>query len=1206
MGSLLLFDDDAPAMMGGLGDMGSMLPSVIQSPDAHANFDLEEYYQLFVESSSSAIRWTHDSTGKILPAPHNMMYSQRNVETKNWGGTNLTIDPTLYLDPQGLMQARKVLLMGGHQKKYLEQTTLLITGATYCFSVYAQKVDIPGDSGVYRFAIEIDDDARKSGIVFFDITYEKGLVSNTVSTLPLLIGAVEDVNERWWRLSVIFVATENSATTRLIFEPRTNADVLTSVVGASHSTIWGASLTESSYLMPFVASVSGLDAFQVPRIDHAPHHGGARGLLIEKATTNYCADSEDMNKNTVWLSTRVNVAASIQTIKAISGTAQGLTETSARGTHSVSHLMAFTPAAGSLTLSVRAKAGVRTWLRLEIIQSSTVLYANYDLTNKVVGNKSASTTAVIHDAGDGFSDCRFTITAGNIDTLFNVYHVTSDTTTVQSYSGNTSGVAYHIAAIQIEEGGIATSYVPTFGVVRTRDADELHINRQISLGSGAIELAYARNTEASSSAPLLYLGKSPTPSLLYTNGAHQMSSNDGTYTLVSMDADNDDLEDVISYALHYHGNMMDHIEAGSIVATSAFDGAFVGNTNDGLGLGHGGGITRITKLNIWDSAPGASLLEGITDTNYTLEHNFRTQAIAPSWLYTDATSPGFVFQPSGDYGAVAHNLFDRTKIPYTGSWVASRLITASGAGDLDGGNKALTVKNTSTGLGVAGKLYYPTIPRLDGGRLAFSVYAKVISGEHIALQIENREASGVYRTKYFNRSGAVSEHDNWSALTEASSGVIDIGSGWARYWVIWNVPPATLYTLVIFPAVQSSDGSLRARNPIPSTGTVLYKPQAEITDVLRSWIGFDNGKNVFVAPRVDWNPGRMPSGGALLCQGMRENVSYLSERPKATGTKWAVVNGTLRENSYNIRGISLHGITEDRTNALHKLEIKPTLPSKQKWAASCVVRQEPSSRQYLHLSFKDGTQVSSVVLNGSKNTYTSVGTAVVESWATVPRPVWHVALTIDNTSVASSAPVFTASASSSSTLGTFVGNNRTNCYLGGFQIEKNLATNYIPTYTANARSYVDEAHVADIADYISPDAGTIIGWVSFRELLTGVFQTLWQLKKSNGKLIELNFRTTAFGFSIIVSGSRIWRNYLTPSTAVAVDTTYKVAVAWADADWRLVVDDEDIHITSGSVPDGLRDFSIGQVNDKLPLLGSFSRIRLFDRRLTKAEILAVV
>ena len=922
MGALLLFDDAPPAMMGGLGDMGSMLPMVIQSPDAHANFDLEEYYRILVETSATSVRWRHDKAGKIVAAPHNLMSGHRTLSSPNWGGTNVVIEAGMHVDPQGMMQARKVSLVGGHAKKFLEQTTTTIKDATYCFSIYARKVDLPGDAGTYRFAIEIDDDNGTSGIVFYNITYGKGLVSNTISTLPSLVGSVEDVSEIWWRLSAIYTATDTDMSTRLIFEPRTDADVLTSVLGSSHSDFWGASLTESSYLMPFVASVSGGKPFQAPRIDHAPNHGGARGLLIEKASTNYCADSEDMLEPSVWSSGRVDVAWSVTTDKAIAGVAQGLTETVSTGTHSVAHVRPFTPTAGPVTLSVRAKAGVRQWLRLEIYQASTVVYANYDLRNAAIGNKWSAATATIHAAGDDFFDCRLTIKVASKDTLFTLYHLRSDTLNNQSYAGNASSEAYHIAAIQIEEGSLATSYIPTYGVVRTRDEDKLHINRQVSLDAGAIELAYARDVEDTSSSPLLYLGKTPSASLLYTNGATQMSSFDGTYTLASMNADNDDLEDVISYALHYQGDMMDHVEGGAIVATSAFDGTFAGDTNDGLGLGHGGGITRITKLNIWDSAPGAGLLESITETNYTLEHNFRTQALSPTWLYTSAVSPGYVFQPSGGYGTVAHNLFNRTKAPFAGSWVASRMTTTAGASDLDGGTMALSVKNTSVGLGVAGRLNYSTVPRIDGGAIVFSIYAKLIAGEHIGLQVENREASGVYRTRYFNRSGAVSQHDNWSALTEASSGVVSIGSDWVRYWVAWNVPPATLCGLTIFPAVQSSDGSLRARSPIPAQPTILWKPQIEIAKTLRSWVGFEDGTKVFVAPRIDWNPGRMPSGGALLCQGTRENVSPLSERPEATGTTWSVSNGTLKPSAYEARDISLHGVAEDRTNALHKLEVR--------------------------------------------------------------------------------------------------------------------------------------------------------------------------------------------------------------------------------------------------------------------------------------------
>ena len=202
--------------------------------------------------------------------------------------------------------------------------------------------------------------------------------------------------------------------------------------------------------------------------------GSYKGLLVEPAATNVMPYSEDFSN---WTPSSVTVATDTTTAPdgttlayAVTGNAGTATKRVSRGA-TISTLTTY-------TFSVFAKAGTNDYIQL-ISNVDGDGFANFDLSNGTVGTSGSDTTGVITDYGNGWYRCEARFTSITAGANHGVYLMDSSSAT-HAQSAATTGSVYLWGA-QVEDGPIATSYIPTTTASVTRNADDITLGSASSL-----------------------------------------------------------------------------------------------------------------------------------------------------------------------------------------------------------------------------------------------------------------------------------------------------------------------------------------------------------------------------------------------------------------------------------------------------------------------------------------------------------------------------------------------------------------------------------------------------------------------------------------------------------------------------------------------------------------------------------------------------
>jgi hypothetical protein len=210
------------------------------------------------------------------------------------------------------------------------------------------------------------------------------------------------------------------------------------------------------------------------RVDHVD---GVPMILVEPAATNLIENSEDFSQDVTLSNCTVQSGftapdASSNAYKLIEDNTNSLKLFRA-------HNDTITTASTSYSASIFVKAGERTKVRIYGYHLTNQFFAvDYDLTdNSVLGPVEFNTQVdgySIEDCGNGWK--RITVTGQKASTYsWDVGVSPLDDSGNVTYTGDgTSGV--YIWGAQLEQGTVATSYIPTSGSTVTRAADNLVID----------------------------------------------------------------------------------------------------------------------------------------------------------------------------------------------------------------------------------------------------------------------------------------------------------------------------------------------------------------------------------------------------------------------------------------------------------------------------------------------------------------------------------------------------------------------------------------------------------------------------------------------------------------------------------------------------------------------------------------------------------
>ena len=199
--------------------------------------------------------------------------------------------------------------------------------------------------------------------------------------------------------------------------------------------------------------------------------------------TNQLLYSEQFD-NAAWTKSDVTITANAVVAPDGATTADKLIETVATSIHAAYQQQ--TPAAGTYTLSVYAKAAERSWIRIRLGVAAAAYSKYFDLTNGAIGSseggEGADGSATIESAGNGWYRCSITYTAATALTIETIYIATADLTS--NYAGDITKGLYLWGA-QLNAGASIAPYEVTTDNQSVPDRSGNGLNLQLGATTGA-------------------------------------------------------------------------------------------------------------------------------------------------------------------------------------------------------------------------------------------------------------------------------------------------------------------------------------------------------------------------------------------------------------------------------------------------------------------------------------------------------------------------------------------------------------------------------------------------------------------------------------------------------------------------------------------------------------------------------------------------
>jgi hypothetical protein len=426
-----------------------------------------------LDSRVTFSRGTHativDATGKLTYAPNNLFVRSEEFDNASWVKTSGIVIPTSETTaPNGTLTADKhipnvgITMGGGATETRVYQSPAVTIGINYVFSIYAKAAE-------YN-EIELVTTATPTISVLFSLA-SGTVVSGTAG----FIASITPAGNGWYRCSVFITAgATGTAQTRWSAED----SVVTVGDGTSGIYVWGAQFEQVTYqTSPSTYVQTVASAYYAPRFDFDPVTLAPKGLLIEEQRVNLMVPS---NGITGWTPSPAGcITATANATVSPDGTSNA-TKLATGDTASNGHLWykSFSGAVSTTyTGSVYLKAGEYTRAEVGFENNGfagALYYALFNLSNGTVVATSASTTATITNAGNGWYRCtvKATSDADGGAYVFAVAPKPASVTTVSAnYTPASVGLGVFVYGLQVETGAFATSHLPTVASTVTRAAD---------------------------------------------------------------------------------------------------------------------------------------------------------------------------------------------------------------------------------------------------------------------------------------------------------------------------------------------------------------------------------------------------------------------------------------------------------------------------------------------------------------------------------------------------------------------------------------------------------------------------------------------------------------------------------------------------------------------------------------------------------------
>ena len=372
-----------------------------------------------------------------------------------------TARAVMYAAPDGSVTADKLVENTATGEHAINQAFSFVTGGVYTQSVYAKA----GERTLVR--VGAGNPATWASGAVFDLS------SGTITSTVVGSASIVAVGDGWYRLSVTGSALATAPTGVAIRLVSNGATINYTGDGTSGIYIWGAQISDSASLDPYVynpVAAPASTAYYGPRFDYDPVTLAPKGLLVEEQRTN-------LSSNSVLASAwGAPSAASYTDTQALApdgtNSAWRLTEDTTNAAHfgSMTSISTTYTSGTTYTVSRFLKAAGRTQVTVYLPGGAfptSGRTAFFDLSSGTIVSTEAGVTASIQNVGNGWYRCTTTATA-NASVIAHVGG--SALNGGIAYQGDgTSGV--FIWGHQLEAGSFPTSYIPTTTAAATRAAD---------------------------------------------------------------------------------------------------------------------------------------------------------------------------------------------------------------------------------------------------------------------------------------------------------------------------------------------------------------------------------------------------------------------------------------------------------------------------------------------------------------------------------------------------------------------------------------------------------------------------------------------------------------------------------------------------------------------------------------------------------------